>query len=128
MGTHHRRKPGSSPTIEPSEEAVARWKDQSLKPVLEKSPERDSPFTTLSGVPVQGLYTPADLADFEYARDLGDPGEYPFTRGIHPTMYRGKLSTMPSDPNYQRLLSVNWETFAQGDYETACHTLMAALE
>jgi len=73
---------------------VARWKDQTLKPALEKSPERESPFTTLSGVPVEGLYTPANLTDFEYARDLGDPGEYPFTRGIHETMYRGKLWTM----------------------------------
>ena len=73
---------------------MARWKDQTLKPALEKSPERESPFTTLSGVPVEGLYTPANLTDFEYARDLGDPGEYPFTRGIHETMYRGKLWTM----------------------------------
>jgi methylmalonyl-CoA mutase, N-terminal domain len=51
-------------------------------------------FTTLSGVPIQPLYTSADLADFNYASDLGDPGEYPFTRGIHRTMYRGKVWTM----------------------------------
>jgi len=51
-------------------------------------------FTTLSGVPVQPLYTADDLTEFEYQRDLGDPGEYPFTRGIHRTMYRGKLWTM----------------------------------
>jgi methylmalonyl-CoA mutase N-terminal domain/subunit len=68
------------------------------------------PFTTLSGVPVRQLYTPANLATFDYTRDLGDPGEYPFTRGIHRTMYRGRLWTMrqfsgfgtPADTN-QRL-------------------------
>jgi len=51
-------------------------------------------FTTLSGVPIERLYSQADLADFDYQRDLGEPGEYPFTRGIHRTMYRGKLWTM----------------------------------
>ena len=61
-------------------------------------------------MPINRLYTPADLAEFDYARDLGDPGEYPYTRGIHPTMYRGKIWTMrqfsgfgsPEDTN-QRL-------------------------
>jgi methylmalonyl-CoA mutase N-terminal domain/subunit len=51
-------------------------------------------FTTLSGVPIKRLYTEDDLAGFDYQRDLGDPGAYPFTRGIHRTMYRGKLWTM----------------------------------
>ncbi|HEV2350231.1 MAG TPA: methylmalonyl-CoA mutase family protein [Terriglobia bacterium] len=75
-------------------EAERRWEAQTLKPALKKSPERKERFTTLSGVPVERLYTSADLADFDYARDLGDPGEYPYTRGIHPTMYRGKIWTM----------------------------------
>jgi methylmalonyl-CoA mutase N-terminal domain/subunit len=87
-----------------------RWEEQTLKPALAKSPERQVEFTTLSGVPINRLYTPADLFDFDYAHDLGDPGEYPFTRGIHPTMYRGKIWTMrqfsgfgsPEDTN-QRL-------------------------
>ena len=72
--------------------------------------ERQEKFTTLSGVPVEPLYTENDLKDFSYERDLGDPGEYPYTRGIHRTMYRGKLWTMrqfsgfgsPEDTN-QRL-------------------------
>jgi methylmalonyl-CoA mutase N-terminal domain/subunit len=51
-------------------------------------------FTTLSGVPIERLYTPDDLAEFDYQRDLGDPGDHPYTRGIHRTMYRGKLWTM----------------------------------
>jgi methylmalonyl-CoA mutase N-terminal domain/subunit len=91
-------------------EAEQRWEKEVLKPALEKSPERQEIFTTLSGVPIERLYTPADLADFDYACNLGDPGEYPFTRGIHRTMYRGKLWTMrqfsgfatPEDTN-QRL-------------------------
>jgi methylmalonyl-CoA mutase, N-terminal domain len=58
--------------------------------VLQTEPE----FTTLSGVPVKRVYTEEDLAGFDYQRDLGDPGEYPYTRGIHRTMYRGKLWTM----------------------------------
>jgi methylmalonyl-CoA mutase N-terminal domain/subunit len=90
--------------------AEREWEARSLKPALGRSPERQKIFTTLSGVPIQRLCTPADLADFDYARDLGDPGEYPFTRGIHRTMYRGKVWTMrqfagfaaPEDTN-QRL-------------------------
>ncbi|HET9177168.1 MAG TPA: methylmalonyl-CoA mutase family protein [Terriglobia bacterium] len=72
--------------------------------------ERQEKFTTLSGVPVDPVYTEDDLKDFSYSRDLGDPGQYPYTRGIHRTMYRGKLWTMrqfsgfgsPEDTN-QRL-------------------------
>jgi methylmalonyl-CoA mutase N-terminal domain/subunit len=87
-----------------------RWEDQTLKPALVKSPERQEVFTTLSDVPINRVYTPADLSEFNYSQDLGDPGEYPFTRGIHPTMYRGKIWTMrqfsgfgsPEDTN-QRL-------------------------
>jgi methylmalonyl-CoA mutase, N-terminal domain len=55
------------------------------------TPERDAPFSTLSGVPVKPLYTEADLPD---AREIGVPGGYPFTRGVYPSMYRGRLWTM----------------------------------
>jgi len=58
------------------------------------APERPGLFVTTSGQPINGLYGPADLADFDYERDLGDPGDYPFARGIHPTGYRGRLWTM----------------------------------
>src|SRR6266571_523653 len=74
--------------------AELRWEQETLKPALAKSPEREMLFTTVSGSPVERLYTPADLTGFDYHRDLGDPGEYPFTRGIHPSMYRGKVWTM----------------------------------
>lgn len=51
-------------------------------------------FTSISGRPIKALYTPLDLGHFDYLRDLGFPGQYPFTRGLHPTMYRGRLWTM----------------------------------
>ena len=84
---------GSGAGRQPSA-AEGRWEEETLKPALQMSPERETSFTTVSGVPVERLYTPADLAGFDYHRDLGDPGEYPFTRGIHPTMYRGRVWTM----------------------------------
>jgi methylmalonyl-CoA mutase, N-terminal domain len=71
-----------------------------MKKVVEERASRErptgraGPFTTVSGRVVQPLYGPADTASLSYERDLGDPGQYPFTRGIHPTMYRGKLWTM----------------------------------
>jgi methylmalonyl-CoA mutase N-terminal domain/subunit len=71
-----------------------------MKKILEEKVSRErpavppGPFTTVSGRSVQPLYRPADTAALSYERDLGDPGEYPFTRGVHPTMYRGRLWTM----------------------------------
>ena len=81
------------PERQPSD-AECLWEELTLKPALADSPERQKEFATLSGVPIRRLYTPADLPEFDYSRDLGDPGEYPFTRGIHRTMYRGKVWTM----------------------------------
>src|SRR3954466_11449973 len=71
-----------------------RWEREVLEPALAKSPERNVPFTTISGRPIDRLYTPDDLPDFDYQRDLNSPGEFPYTRGIHPSGYRGKLWTM----------------------------------
>ena len=71
-----------------------RWEREILDPALQKAPERPGPFTTISGRPIDRLYTADDLADFDYSRDLNQPGVFPYTRGIHPTGYRGKLWTM----------------------------------
>src|SRR5829696_2069245 len=71
-----------------------RWEREQLEPALEKSPERSVPFTTISGRPIDRLYTQDDLPGFDYARDLNTPGEFPYTRGIHPTGSRGQLWTM----------------------------------
>jgi methylmalonyl-CoA mutase N-terminal domain/subunit len=70
------------------------WERGVLAPALAKSPERLVPFTTVSGRPVERLYTADDLDGVDYARDVSDPGSFPYTRGIHPTGYRGKLWTM----------------------------------
>jgi len=71
-----------------------RWENESLGKTLRNHPERQREFITTSSVPVRRVYTPLDVADLDYVHDLGMPGEYPFTRGVHSTMYRGKLWTM----------------------------------
>jgi methylmalonyl-CoA mutase, N-terminal domain len=71
-----------------------RWERETLEPALKKSPERAQSFTTISGRPIDRLYTQDDVADVDYGRDVNNPGEFPYTRGIHPTGYRGKLWTM----------------------------------
>src|SRR5262252_7439217 len=63
-------------------------------PAQKLASERPGPFTTISGRPIDRLYTRETIAALEYERDLGDPGRFPFTRGIHPTGYRGRLWTM----------------------------------
>ena len=65
-----------------------------MKSVAVQASERSTPFTTISGRPIERLYTAADLQGLDYTRDLNNPGEFPYTRGIHPTGYRGKLWTM----------------------------------
>src|SRR5215475_10911301 len=71
-----------------------RWRQRTYTPFVAKAPERPVPHETLSGIPVEPVYTPEDLGDWSYADKLGYPGEYPFTRGVYPTMYRGRLWTM----------------------------------
>jgi len=83
----------SAPHRKPSDRELA-WEKNTLQPTLEKSPERNYDFTTTSGHPIRRLYTEADLAGWDPERDLGRPGVPPYTRGIHPTMYRARLWTM----------------------------------
>ena len=71
-----------------------RWRRESYEPFVDKAPERGVRFESLSGIPIQPLYTPEDLDGWSSAERLGYPGEYPFTRGVYPTMYRGRLWTM----------------------------------
>jgi methylmalonyl-CoA mutase N-terminal domain/subunit len=68
---------------------LERWQNEVLEPALRRFPERKPEFSTGS-VPVNRLYTPLDVADIDYNLDIGYPGEYPYTRGIQPTMYRGR--------------------------------------
>jgi methylmalonyl-CoA mutase N-terminal domain/subunit len=74
--------------------AKQRWEREVLEPALKKSPERKGPFTTISGRRIERLYAPEDTQHLDYAREVGQPGEFPYVRGIHPTGYRGKLWTM----------------------------------
>jgi methylmalonyl-CoA mutase N-terminal domain/subunit len=74
--------------------AEKHWEETTLASTLQKSPERAADFTTVSSYPIRRLYTAADLPDWNPETELGLPGEPPYTRGIHPTMYRGKLWTM----------------------------------
>jgi methylmalonyl-CoA mutase N-terminal domain/subunit len=71
-----------------------RWEETTVPGWIQRHPERMNEFSTLSGILVKRLYTPVDVKGLEYMRDLGFPGEYPFTRGLHATMYRGRLWTM----------------------------------
>ena len=75
-------------------DAFARWREQTYEPFRAESGERKPEFVTRSDIPIEPLYTPETLAGWEHDRNLGYPGEYPFTRGVYPTMYRGRLWTM----------------------------------
>ncbi len=78
----------------PIEEEVERWETETLGPALRKHPEAKGRFETVSLEEVDRLYTPANLAQVDFSRDISFPGEFPYTRGIHPTGYRGKMWTM----------------------------------
>jgi methylmalonyl-CoA mutase N-terminal domain/subunit len=71
-----------------------RWEETALHQTVSRMPERQERFVTTSSRPVERLYTPLDMPDLDYIRDLGFPGEYPFTRGVHATGHRGRLWTM----------------------------------
>ncbi len=74
--------------------AVDRWEERTLNPASARRPERKQRFQTVSLAEVNRLYTPADLTQLDFAEEISFPGEFPYTRGIHPTGYRGKLWTM----------------------------------
>ena len=81
------------------DDEMKRWEEQTRKPVLKRFPERKPEFTTPSGIPLPPVLAPAD-PDADYAEKLGLPGEYPFTRGVQPTMYRGRFWTMRQYAGY----------------------------
>jgi len=97
-----------------AETAKRRWERDTLEPTLKKAPERATAFTTISGQRIDRLYTPDDVADVDPVQDIGTPGAFPYTRGIHSSGYEGKLWTMrqfagfgtPEETNarYQALL------------------------
>ncbi|MBV8136848.1 MAG: methylmalonyl-CoA mutase family protein [Deltaproteobacteria bacterium] len=70
------------------------WEERKLAPALKRGAERKKQFSTTSGIEIDRVYDPTDSNGFDFTRDLGFPGDYPFTRGVQPTMYRGRLWTM----------------------------------
>jgi methylmalonyl-CoA mutase N-terminal domain/subunit len=80
--------------IDPAMTGKQRWEREVVDPALRRSPDRKVPFTTISGRAIDRLYTAEEVVALNYARDVGDPGDFPYTRGIHATGYRGKLWTM----------------------------------
>jgi methylmalonyl-CoA mutase, N-terminal domain len=80
--------------LEQLQQATDKWEETTLPKSLKGLPERQEQFITTSSEPVERVYTPLDVQDMDYLADLGLPGEYPYTRGIHPTMHRSRLWTM----------------------------------
>nr|WP_019152981.1 methylmalonyl-CoA mutase family protein [Robertmurraya massiliosenegalensis] len=102
------------------------WEQEVLAPFLQKKAEIKEEFQTLSGIPVKRLYTPLDVKDLHYNEDLGFPGSYPYTRGVYPTMYRGRVWThrqiagfgTPSDTNERfRFLTEQGQTGLSVDFD-----------
>lgn len=75
-------------------EALEHWEQNVYSKAVERFPERQKTFTTLSEIPIKNVYTPEDVKNLDYVEDLGFPGQYPFTRGVQPTMYRARHWTM----------------------------------
>ncbi|MFX0116181.1 MAG: methylmalonyl-CoA mutase [Candidatus Hodarchaeota archaeon] len=86
--------PEKKATQEEITERKKKWEQQTLESVLKRFPEQRETFITASSTPVERLYTPLDIPADNYLSDIGFPGEFPFTRGVQPTMYRGRLWTM----------------------------------
>lgn len=85
--------------LEKISEARLKYEEE-VKKTVQKYPERKSTFTTGGGVPVERLYTPENIKSLDYTEDLGFPGDYPYTRGVQPTMYRGRFWTMRQYAGY----------------------------
>jgi methylmalonyl-CoA mutase N-terminal domain/subunit len=79
--------------LERLQEAQAKYEERVAK-VLQKLPERKAEFVNTSGIPINRVYTPLDMAEFDYLKQLGLPGQYPYTRAVQPTAYRGRFWTM----------------------------------
>jgi len=103
MSDAKERKANFIPPLPPSGHpsiALREWEQGTLAPTLAKSPERAATFTTVSDYPIRRIYTQTDLENWDPTRDLGAPGSPPYTRGIHPAMYRARLWTMRQFAGY----------------------------
>jgi len=89
------------------DELRQQWEEKSLGPSLRKMPECQDEFTTVSLKPIERLYTPRDVEDIDFERDINFPGTAPYTRGIHPTGYRAKPWTMRQFAGYGSAFDTN---------------------
>jgi len=85
---------GADKNLDDIRKAHDSWEKETLGSHQKKHPDRRKEFVTTSSRPIKAIYTPLDIPDFEYMKKLGFPSEYPFTRGVQPSMYRGRLWTM----------------------------------
>ena len=91
------------------DQAKERWEEETLKPALKRQGERKSNFQTVSLEEINRLYSSSDVADIDLEQDIAFPGEFPYTRGIHATGYRGKLWTMRQFAGFgSSMTSVAW--------------------
>ncbi len=90
MGTER----SDNPKLAEIEDAKKKWEAESLKPHTDEYPEQKEEFISTSSRPVRRIYTPLDIPKFDYMKDLGFPSQYPYTRGVQPSMYRGRTWTM----------------------------------
>ena len=100
---------GAAPTDErgSTDGRVERWRRDRLEPERRAVPPRRPEFRTLSGLEIEDVYTPEHVADLDYEADLGLPGEYPFTRGVHASMYRGRPWTIRQVAGFGRAEDTN---------------------
>ena len=100
---------GAAPTDErgSTDGRVERWRRDRLEPERRAVPPRRREFRTLSGLEIEDVYTPEHVADLDYEADLGLPGEYPFTRGVHASMYRGRPWTIRQVAGFGRAEDTN---------------------
>ncbi len=97
----------SKPMSDDIKKGYKRWEKEKLSPTAARRPLRKESFKTTSEIELKTLYTPLDLGDGDYLDELGFPGEYPFARGIYPTMYRGRLWTMRQYAGYGSATETN---------------------
>ena len=106
------------------------WEGEELRQFVERQPESSAEYRTASGLPRQRVYTPADVADTPYEA-IGLPGQYPFTRGPYPTMYRGRLWTMRQIAGFGTWADTNARfryLIAQGTSAATTGEVVATLE
>ena len=87
--------------------ALKRWKETVVDRTVNRFPERRKDFHTASGIPVKRIYTPIDTESIDYLTELGFPGEYPYTRGVQPTSYRGRFWTMRQYSGFATAMETN---------------------